>query len=215
MVLKLLRRELVTLTDGALTWSKELEVGPERNIGYVPADRSGRGVIKTMTIGENLMLRRRNLIGRIASQQRRVKRRTFLDSIIKEFDIRPANPERKLETLSGGNAQKVLLAREMEYSGLLLIVESPTAGLDMGSAKFVRHVLRRKAGMGGSVVLASDDLDEIAELSDRVIVLERGRCVSRLSRGEISSETLGVALSGSLRAALPIRAPSLRKGADA
>lgn len=215
MVLKLLRRELVTLTDGSLTWSKDLEVGPRRDIGYVPADRSGRGVIKTMTIGENLMLRRRNLIGRIASQQRRVERRTFLDSIIKEFDIRPANPERKLETLSGGNAQKVLLAREMEYSGLLLIVESPTAGLDMGSAKFVRHVLRRKARMGGSVVLASDDLDEIAELSDRVIVFERGRCVSRLSRGEINSETLGAALSGSLRAALPIRDPSLRKGADA
>jgi simple sugar transport system ATP-binding protein len=214
MVLKLLRREFVTLTDGALTWSKDLEVGPKKAIGYVPADRSGRGVIMTMTISENLMLRRRNLIGRISSRARRVERNAFLASITKGFDIRPSNGERKLETLSGGNAQKVLLAREMDYSGLLLIVESPTAGLDLRSAKFVRHVLRKKVRMGGSVVLASDDLDEIAELSDRVIVFERGRCVSRLSRGEINSETLGVALSGSLRAALPISAPSLRKAPD-
>ncbi|MFY9621487.1 MAG: ATP-binding cassette domain-containing protein [Pyrinomonadaceae bacterium] len=212
--LKLLCREPVPLTDGVLTWSKELEVGPNKNIGYVPADRSGRGLIQSMTVSENLMLRRRNLMGRVSSQHA-VERKTFLDSIIKEFDIRPADPERKLETLSGGNAQKVLLAREMDFSGLLLIAESPTAGLDMGSAKFVRQVLRTKARNGGSVVLASDDLDEIAELADRVIVFERGRCVSRLGRGEISSQALGVALSGSMRAALPIREHSLRKATDA
>lgn len=213
--LKLLCREPVPLTDGALTWSKDLEVGPNGNIGYVPADRSGRGLIQSMTVSENLMLRRRNLMGRVSSQEHAVERKTFLDSIIKEFDIRPADPERKLETLSGGNAQKVLLAREMDYSGLLLIAESPTAGLDIGSAKFVRQVLRSKARNGGSVVLASDDFDEITELSDRVIVFERGKCVSRLSRGEISSQALGVALAGSMRAALPIREHSFRKDADA
>jgi general nucleoside transport system ATP-binding protein len=213
-VLKLLRKEAVTLTEGTLTWSNDFESGANANTGYVPALRTSRGLISDMTVGENLMLRRRDLMGRI-SAQRGVERTKFLQSMMKEFDIRPDDPERKVQTLSGGNAQKVLLAREMDYSGSILIVESPTAGLDISSATFVRRVLRRKVRSGGSVVLASDDLDEIAELADRVIVLDRGKCVSRLSRGEISSETLGLALSGSIRAALPVVDHSSPKAADA
>lgn len=196
-ILSLLRGQRGSLTAGSIEWSKDSKDGPDGRIGFVPAERISKGLIGALTVGENLLLRRRNLIGRISSYTQVRKRQAFVNSLIKEFDVRPADPNRALATLSGGNAQRVLLAREMEYADSLLIVESPTAGLDIGSASFVRRVLRQKVKDGLSVVLASDDLDELVELSDRVIVLSGGRCTSELKGSELTSESLGIAMSRS------------------
>lgn len=196
-ILRLLRRQPVPLTSGSVEWGKDSEVGPDGRIGFVPGDRVGQGLIGALTVGENLMLRRRHLLGRIGSYRSRRQRLAFVNSLMTKFNVRPANPNRPLATLSGGNAQKVLLAREMEFSDSLLIVESPTAGLDIGSASFVRRMLREKANTGTAVVLASDDPDELAELCDRVIVFYDGENVSELQDSEITSESLGISMSGS------------------
>lgn len=193
-VLRLLRRQPVRLVSGSVKWSRDGATGAEERIGFVPADRNREGIIGALTVGENLMLRRRGLMGRIGSYTRRLQRQAFVKSLITEFDVRPPDPKRLVSTLSGGNAQKVLLARELEYSDSLLVVESPTAGLDIGSAGFVRGMLRQKARQGLSVVLASDDLDELTELCDRVIVFSCGRCVSVLQGSEITAESLGMAM---------------------
>ncbi|HMG73263.1 MAG TPA: ATP-binding cassette domain-containing protein [Pyrinomonadaceae bacterium] len=195
-VVEILRKGGLRLAGGSVDWNKDLETyGSDSRIGFVPADRMNRGMIGNLTIGENLMLRQRHLFGQIGSAWKHNERRKFLSSLIHDFDIRPPRSEVMLNTLSGGNAQKTLLAREMEYSRALLIVESPTAGLDMGSADFVRSVLRRKAENGACVVVRSDDLDELAELSNRVVVFCGGKCVAELLNDRITAETLGLALS--------------------
>jgi simple sugar transport system ATP-binding protein len=203
-VVKILRREALPLAAGSVEWGQDFESdGSDHKIGYVPADRMNRGMIGDLTTGENLMLRQRHFFGRIRSRKHREERRKFLKLLIQDFDIRPSDPDRMLNTLSGGNTQKALLAREAEYSQTVLIVESPTAGLDIGSADFVWRLLRQKAENGASVVVRSDDLDELAELSDRVVVFSAGRCVAELFRGQITTEALGMALSET-KSALPL-----------
>jgi general nucleoside transport system ATP-binding protein len=195
-LLKLLRNQPVTLVSGTIERNEPAPENPgDPAIGYVPADRVAEGVILDFTIAENLKLRRRGLLGQIAALAHRQEQRKFVESLITRFDIKPARPDEKLRNLSGGNMQKVLLARELDHSKMLLIVASPTAGLDMGSASFVRRLLRQKANEGACVVIHSDDLDELTELSHRVIVMIEGKCAAELSGDEINSDSLGLALS--------------------
>lgn len=194
-ILKLLRHERLPLSAGWVNWNQtKTRDFVKEAIGYVPADRMNRGLIADFTTSENLKLRRRNLLTRICGRERRDEGRQFVASLIADFDIRPPNPEKTLGTLSGGNMQKVLLARETIHTKALLIVESPTAGLDIGSAAFVAGVLRRKADDGACVVVHSNDLDELVELSDRIAVISNGRCVSELTGDQVTSESLGMAL---------------------
>lgn len=192
-LLELLRNERSTIRSGTMEWDPRGQNGFENHaVGYVPADRNAYGVILDFTIGENLKLRRRNLLSRLGKPRR--EERGFVESLIARFDIRPPRGDEKLRNLSGGNAQKVLLAREMDHSQLLLIVESPTAGLDIGSANFVRTLLQQKADEGACVVIYSNDLDELAEVSDRVVIFAEGRVTAELRDREISSDLIGLAL---------------------
>jgi ABC-type uncharacterized transport system ATPase subunit len=195
-LLKLLRKERLPLSSGTVEWNQSaLKTSGDQAIGYVPADRVAQGVILDFTIAENLKLRRRSFLSQIAGKARREEQQKFSESLIARFDIQPARPNEKVRNLSGGNTQKVLMAREMNHSRALLIVASPTAGLDTGSATFVRRLLRQKASEGTCVVIHSDDLDELVELSDRVVVLVEGRCAAELVGEEVNSDAIGCALS--------------------
>lgn len=194
-LLKLLRKEPLKLSHGAVEWNESaFKTSGDEAIGYVPADRAAQGVVLDFTIAENLKLRKRGLLSQVTTTGREEQRK-FVELLITRFDIQPARPEEKVCNLSGGNMQKVLLAREMDYSRMLLVVASPTAGLDIGSAAFVRRLLRRKAAEGACVVIHSDDLDELAELSDRVVVLVEGRRAAELVGKAINSDAIGCALS--------------------
>ena len=124
---------------------------------------------------------------------------TALD-LIDRFDIR-ARPNDPVTTLSGGNIQKVLLARVLSRDPRLLVVSQPTRGLDVGATEYVRSQLLARRAEGAAIVLVSEDLDELLALSDRLIVLYEGRVVGEMGAREADPEQLGMLMAGRGRAA--------------
>jgi simple sugar transport system ATP-binding protein len=169
---------------------------PPRSVGYVPANRLLEGGIAGLSVGNNLALRHRHLLGGLRVTRRGARRREFAAEMIRRYDIRPTDEAAPLGSLSGGNVQKVLLAREMNYAEELLLIENPTAGLDVGTSEFVLSALSEKAAGGACVVVHSDDLDELLAVAHRVVVISEGRCVSELAAESLTREALGGALGG-------------------
>ena len=169
----------------------------ERRIAYVPEDRMGTGVAPNLSIVENLMLKSY----RDASLHRgpilRMKRANAnAVELMKRFDVRAPGAKTLVRQLSGGNVQKVLLARELSSDPLVLVASSPTRGLDVGATQYVREVLSETARRGVGVLLISEDLDEIFELSDRIAVLYEGRVVGVVDPGQVDNEKLGLMMAG-------------------
>jgi simple sugar transport system ATP-binding protein len=183
-----------SVIEGKVEWAAGNEKARKRCIGLIPADRLSSGVVGSMTIADNLALRQRNLLSCLWVSYQRKSLRKFAENLISQYDIRPANPDLEVQNLSGGNLQKVIVAREVAYAEELLLALNPTAGLDATSTKFVRQLLREKAAGGLCVLLHSDDLDELAEIADRVIVLSRGSCVDELAGARLNPESIGKAL---------------------
>ena len=115
--------------------------------------------------------------------------------LLAEFEIQ-GRPHSTVRQLSGGNAQKVLLARELSSKPKALVVASPTQGLDVAATQAVRQLLLDAAGGGVSVLLISEDLDEVLELSDRVAVMFDGRLMGVLDRDKIDRDAVGLMMAG-------------------
>ncbi len=156
----------------------------EAGIAHVPADRQQRGLCLPMRVDENLALGRHRkppfARGALIDGSGRLER---AGSLIKEFDIRPPEPSLLARALSGGNQQKVILAREIDSAPKVLVVVQPTRGLDIGAISLVHDRLRRERDAGRGILLISLDLDEVLALADRILVLYGGR-----SMGEVSGE---------------------------
>jgi simple sugar transport system ATP-binding protein len=116
--------------------------------------------------------------------------------VIRAFDIRAENPEQPLGSLSGGNQQKVVVARELDSGPRVLVASQPTRGVDVGSIEFIHQQLVRRRDEGMAVLLVSSELDEILSLSDRVAVMYRGRLVAVLQGDQIESERIGLLMAG-------------------
>jgi simple sugar transport system ATP-binding protein len=164
-------------------------------LGYVPEDREGTGLLPTLSITENLLLgdpanatRAWAMLPRDAEKQARES--------IARFAIRPDDPHVPVGSLSGGNAQKVLIARELTRSLRALVVAQPTRGIDLGAAVEVQRAIRRARDEGVAVLLISSDLDEIRTLSDRVAVMRGGRLVAEMPVAEASDARLGPLMIG-------------------
>ncbi|MBA2729226.1 MAG: ABC transporter ATP-binding protein [Euzebyaceae bacterium] len=160
-------------------------------LAYVPEDRLGTGLAPSLSIADNLLLTRP--LGFF------VDRRTATADarcVIERFDVKATGPAAAVRGLSGGNVQKVLLGRELSDSCTVLVVASPTRGLDVGAIEFVRDLLdeRRRGGVG--VLLLSEDLDEIRALADRILVLFEGRIVLERAGGDADLTELGLAMAG-------------------
>jgi simple sugar transport system ATP-binding protein len=112
------------------------------------------------------------------------------------FDIRAPGPRTLVRQLSGGNVQKVVLARELSSDPRLVVAASPTRGLDVGATEYVRSVLLDAARRGAGVLLISEDLDEIIELSNRIAVLYGGRVVGVMDSADATYEHLGMLMAG-------------------
>ena len=147
------------------------------------------------------------MLGHLPWTAARARRRAFAEEAARQYDIRPADPRARLDSLSGGNAQKVLVAREVEYAGDLLVAVGPTAGLDLAATAQVRQTLRRKADDGACVVVVSDDLEELAEVADRVWVVSRGRLVGTIARPSLSPEAIGRVLIESRTGSVSVQRP--------
>jgi simple sugar transport system ATP-binding protein len=135
--------------------------------------------------------------------------RRFAESQIQGFDIRTSGPDARTGTLSGGNLQKALLARELAMDPLLLVAAQPTRGIDIGASEFVHQQLLDLRARGGGVLLISEDLEELFALSDRVAVMYDGRLMADLPIAEATVERIGLLMAGVSEGSTLSPAPSV------
>jgi simple sugar transport system ATP-binding protein len=122
--------------------------------------------------------------------------RTATAQMMARFDVRPPNPELLSSKFSGGNQQKLVLARELGQSPKVLLVGQPTRGVDIGAIEFIYSQLRAMRDAGCAVLVVSSELDEILALSDRVIVMNQGRVTGELAIAECTEAKLGLLMTG-------------------
>ena len=166
-------------------------------VAYVPEDRLGTGVAPSLSIASNLVLK--SYRGRHSSRGPLLRLRRIRESaveLIHRYRIAAPGPAAPARLLSGGNLQKVVLAREFSGRPRLLVAASPTRGLDVGAIETVHAYLRDAAADGVAVLLISEDLDEILVLADRIAVMYEGAIVGETSRAEASVEELGLLMAG-------------------
>ena len=168
-------------------------------LAFVPEDRLGTGLAPSLSIAENLLLTR----PRPFFVSRR-KATIEAAQVIQDYEIKAPGPGAPTRLLSGGNAQKVLLARELstgpkgDAGPKVLVVASPTRGLDIGATEAVRARLDAVRTRGGAVLLISEDLEEVLALSDRVLVIYNGRIAYECRGADANRETIGLAMAGAL-----------------
>jgi simple sugar transport system ATP-binding protein len=172
----------------------------DAGISHIPEDRHERGLILDYSVAENLIL----------GQQHRFTRGPTLDTprieaharaLVGAYDVRPADPALPARALSGGNQQKIVVAREMARDFKLLLAAQPTRGVDVGAIEFIHARLREARDRGKAVLLVSADLAEVLALADRVAVMYGGRIVAVLPRAEASPDVIGPLMTGAGRAA--------------
>jgi ABC-type uncharacterized transport system ATPase subunit len=173
----------------------------ELGLAVIPEDRTHQGLSRSSSIMENLVATRYytarfSRFGWLAVGE--IGR--FANRLMSQFDIRAQNRGTLASTLSGGNAQKVVVAREIAECPQVLIAAQPTRGLDIGAAAFVHQELFRLRDEGTAVLIFSADLDEILTVSDRILVIFEGRIVGELSAEEATPERLGMLMVGRLQA---------------
>lgn len=165
----------------------------DEGIGRIPEDRNS-SIVGEMTVAENMVMEH---IDEFTKNGLLVKPliKQFTDNLIKEFNIK-AKPEDPIRTLSGGNMQKALLARVLARNPELIIVSQPTRGLDVGATEYIRSVLIEQATKGASILLFSEDLDEIFSLTDRIAVIYEGRIMDIVPSNEATVEQIGLLMAG-------------------
>jgi ABC-type uncharacterized transport system ATPase subunit len=170
----------------------------ELGVGYVPEDRLHDGLVGGFSIAENLVLDMyhsppyaKGIALDLAAVARNAEHR------VSEFDVRTQSTEALASTLSGGNQQKVVLARELSRPLTLLVVAQPTRGLDVGSMEFVHRRIVAERDRGAAVVLISTELDEVLGLADRIGVMYRGRIIGEVPGGT-SADEIGLLMAGSV-----------------
>lgn len=168
-----------------------------QRVGFVPGER-GQGLVPGLTVRENIVLPHLGALGSaLGLNRRRVDR--LVGELIEMVDIRPRDPNRPVRELSGGNQQKVLFARWLAGQTDILLLDEPTAGIDVGAKAQIHRLMRRFAEDGGGIVFASSEMLEVMSLSDSVVALRKGEVVARISRAEAggyNERRLRIALGG-------------------
>jgi ABC-type uncharacterized transport system ATPase subunit len=164
-------------------------------VGYIPEDRHGTGSAGALSVAENLALKSAGRFTRYGVLDRRAMR-AHAEGLIARYDIRCPGPDARAGGLSGGNLQKLILARELSDAPPLVVAAYPCRGLDVGAAEAVRGALLEARGRGAAVALISEDLDELLRLSDRIGVLFRGRLAGPLPVAALDRERLGLMMGG-------------------
>lgn len=169
----------------------------DRMLSYIPEERMRDGMIKDFTIAENMVLREHH--------KQPYSKNGFLnlrgigshaDQLIEKFRVKTPSRETLAKNLSGGNIQKVVLAREISRNPRVILAAQPTRGLDIGATEYVRAQLIEQRNMGTAVMLVSEDLDEILALSDRIAVVYEGQIMDIVPREEATPEKLGLLMAG-------------------
>jgi general nucleoside transport system ATP-binding protein len=168
-----------------------------RMLSYIPEERMRDGMIKNFSVAENLILREHH--------KRPYSRSGFLnlqgianhsDELINKFHVKTPSRDTLVKNLSGGNIQKVVLARELSRNPRAIVAAQPTRGLDIGATEYVREQLLVERRKGAAILLISEDLDEILALSDRIAVIYEGQIMDILPRESATPEKLGLLMAG-------------------
>lgn len=185
----------ITVAGKDLTKSNVRQV-LEAGVGYIPEDRKKDGLVGDFSIAENLMLD--GSFGKPFAKGVQIdfaKRDEIAAKLIKEFDIRTPSADTLAKQLSGGNQQKVVVAREMSRDLRVLIASQPTRGVDVGSIEFIHEQIVAARDAGKTVVIISTELDEVLALADRIAVMYRGRIVGIVD-AKTTREKLGKMMAG-------------------
>jgi general nucleoside transport system ATP-binding protein len=196
--------ELVAALCGIAPFAGRIRIGHNSkaegngaSLAYIPADRQGVGVATALSLQDNLALRRfkewpLSAFGIIRARAVR----DYADNRIAEYDIRPAQAAMQAGSLSGGNMQKAVLARELDGPRTLVVAVNPTSGLDLATVALVHSKLVEKADQGSAVLLVSEDLDELLALCDHLLVLRRGQLQRAFPGMEADRIAIGLAMTG-------------------
>jgi len=169
----------------------------DSGISNIPEDRQRRGLVLDFTVAENMVLE--NFHKKPFSSGFRINNKaitTFAKELISKFDVRPTDENQKVRALSGGNQQKVIIAREVTNDPDLLIATQPTRGLDVGAIEFVHKSLVEQRDKGKAVLLVSLELDEVMSVSDRIAVIYEGKIVGIVDAKNADENKLGLMMAG-------------------
>jgi ABC-type sugar transport system ATPase subunit len=170
--------------------------GEARDLGiaYVPEDRAHQGLIRSQTIRENVSLALIDRISRMLVVDRQ-RENSLARDLIKRFGIRASGPEQIVGRLSGGNQQKVVLAKWVATTPRVLIMDEPTRGIDVGAKAEIHALMSRLAAAGAAILMISSELPEVLGMSDRVMVMNDGRIVAEFDRESATSDAVGAAMT--------------------
>jgi simple sugar transport system ATP-binding protein len=169
----------------------------ELGVAHIPEDRQRDGLVLSFPITDNLMLG--NYYQPIFATGPEIqfeRLHEYSERVVGEFDVRTPSINLPVQNLSGGNQQKVIVAREFSRPIKLLVAAQPTRGLDVGSIEYIHRRLVQKRDEGVAVLLVSVELDEIMALSDRIAVMYEGKIVSTVEAKEVTREELGLLMAG-------------------
>lgn len=187
--------EIIVRGTAARDWSPRSALSA--GIGRIPEDRHAVGTIGDMSVTENVIAER--------YRSERFSRRGFLDwraarkfaeEIIADYDVKCPSPDARIRLLSGGNMQKLILGRALDSEPSVILANQPTRGLDVGAVGYVHRKLLEARGRGAAILLISEDLEEILALSDRIIVMSKGKLSAPSARGERTIAQLGELMAG-------------------
>lgn len=183
------------LIDGVDVTRRSVAQRHDAGLSHIPEDRHRRGLILEYTVGDNLILG----LERAFSRRGIIDKERVMDNArqeISSFDIRPPNPILAARALSGGNQQKVVVAREMGRNFSVLLASQPTRGVDVGAIEFIHQQLLDARAKGKAILLVSAELNEVLALSDRIAVMYRGKFAAVVPSAEATEEALGEYMIG-------------------
>jgi simple sugar transport system ATP-binding protein len=169
----------------------------DEHLAYIPEERMKDGVIQEFSVAENMILRdhAKEPFSRNGFLALRVVGR-FADNLIKNFQIKTPSRDTRAKSLSGGNIQKVVVARELSRDPRVLIAAQPTRGVDIGATEYIHSLLMEQREQGIAILLISEDLDEILALSDRIAVIFEGQIMGVVDSDKATAEQLGLLMAG-------------------
>ncbi len=173
----------------------------QKGLSHVPEDRLATGVSPDADIADNLLVGKHKgkEFTRFGFHQNKKAVNAYAREIFGKFDIRAAGVDTEVGSLSGGNMQKVVIAREFSFDSDVLVISQPTRGVDIGANEFIHSRILEKRNQGAAVLLCSADLDEVFRLSDRIITIYEGRITGHFEAGSITKAEIGYYMTGDRR----------------
>ena len=167
----------------------------DEGLHFVPEERLGRGAVPSLSLAQNTLLTRGEPIGR-GGWIRPGRAAVLAQHLIERFNVKAGGPQATAKSLSGGNLQKFIVGREIDARPRALVVAQPTWGVDVGAAAQIRGELIALRDAGCAVLVVSEDLDELFEISDRLVVIARGRVSPSIAAADASAAQVGEWMSG-------------------